>query len=122
MFFPSSPCRTFNSLQQMCVGSPQMLLDRADGNSELACNGGVWEILEVIENPDISRAFGQLVQSRDELLNRLVPQQGAFRRVCFARATMHFFLIGFVGLRRARSQPSLPITQQVGRRLEEIRL
>src|SRR6266702_3705589 len=96
MFFPSSLCRTFNSLQQMCVGPAQMLFDRADRNSELAGNGGVREILEVIENPDISRTFRQLVQSRDKLLNRLGPQQCAFRCVCFPRAAMHLFLIGLV--------------------------
>ncbi len=62
------------------------------------------------------------MQSLDELLNCLGAQQRPFRRVCFARAAMHIFLIGFMRLRRPCSQPALPIAQQVGGRLEKIRL
>jgi len=94
----------------MHVGSAQMLLDRTDRNSELAGNAGVRKIFDVIQNPHISRTFRQLVQSRYELLNRLGPEQCAFRCVRFPRAAMHLFLIGLVGLRRSRSQPALPIT------------
>jgi hypothetical protein len=55
----------------MGARAPQVFLNRADRNAQLASDLCVRQVLQVIENPHCPGALGQLVESRDELLDCL---------------------------------------------------
>jgi hypothetical protein len=102
------------SLQEMRVCAANVLLDRADGNAQTSSDFGVRQIFQMIESPHRTCPLWKLMQSRNQLLDRLGAKQRALWTERLPSAPVHRFIVGLMSFRGAGGQPAPAIVQYIG--------
>jgi len=99
------------SLFSRCAFAANVLLDRADGNTQTSSDVGVCQIFKDRE-PTHTCPLRKLMQSRNQLLDRLGAKQSALRSGRFPSAPVHRFIVGLMSLRGAGRSGRAPAIVQ----------